>query len=250
VNPPTGEARDHGTEAPAVEARGLSKRFGPLPALRALDLTLRAGKCLAVLGPNGAGKSTLLRLVAGLARPSAGSVEVAGTGRDRQARRRAVGLIGHTTFLYPALTARENLELAARLYDVAEPAARAEALIGEHGLEVVAERRAGALSRGWGQRVAIARARVHEPALLLLDEPFSGLDPRAADALAERLSLLSGSGRSAILVTHDLARASALADRILVLGRGLSREIQAPRSDVAALAASYRQAVAELEAAA
>ncbi len=202
-----------------ARARGVSKRFGPLVALHPLDFELAAGETVAVLGPNGAGKSTLLRLLAGLARPSRGEIELAGA-RERVGRRSLVGLVAHATFLYPALSARENLELAARLYGVASPKARAAELVEQHELAPVADRLAGALSRGWAQRVAIARALVHEPRILLLDEPFTGLDSRASGVLGERLARQRSAARSGLLVTHDLERAAALCDRALVLVRG------------------------------
>lgn len=233
-----------------VRAAGLSKRFGPLAALQPLDLTLAAGETLALLGPNGAGKSTLLRLLAGLARPSGGEVRVGPDGATRPARRAAVGFVAHATFLYAQLTARENLALAAQLYGVAQPDARAAALIEAHELGPVADRTAGELSRGWAQRVSIARALVHEPRLFLLDEPFTGLDPRAAEKLAERLAAQRGGERAAVLVTHELARAVQLATRALVLVRGRALEL-APSAlaTTAALEGAYRDAVAALEAA-
>ena len=230
----------------AIRARGLAKRFGPLHALRALDLDVAAGTTLAVLGPNGAGKSTLLRLLAGLTRPSAGSLEVAGDRGGRDARRRRVGLIGHATFLYPALTARENLLLAARLFGVPDPGARADALLAEQELSAVAGRQAGALSRGMAQRLAIARAVVHEPDVLLLDEPFTGLDPRAAERLAEQLEAARGAGRTAVLVSHDLARAARLADGGVVLVSGRPTPLAADAfASAATLETAYRAAVRE-----
>jgi heme exporter protein A len=193
-------------------------------ALRPLDLRVETGELLALLGPNGAGKSTLLRLLAGLARPSAGTLRVGASaaGSDRRERRRAVGLVGHESLLYPALTARENLILAGRLFGVPGPAERAAALLAADDLELVADRRAGELSRGLAQRVAIARALVHDPPILLLDEPFSGLDPRAAAAFAGRLEGLRDARRTIVLATHDLDRAAGLADRALLLVRGFS----------------------------
>jgi len=227
-----------------IVARGLEKRFGPVQALRALDLEVRAGSTLAVIGPNGAGKSTLLRLLSGLTRPSGGVLRVGRNRGDRRSRRGQVGLIAHATFLYPALTARENLILAARLYGVANPSERTNALLEEQELTGVAERRAGGFSRGMAQRLSIARGLVHDPEIVLLDEPFSGLDPRAASRLAERVGALRTARRTVVLVTHDLARAAELADETLLLVRGESVALpsQAGR-DAAALERHYREAV-------
>jgi heme exporter protein A len=187
-------------------------------ALDGLDLDVDAGLSLAVLGPNGAGKSTLLRLIAGLARPTAGDLRIDGEGAQRCRAR--VGYIGHATLLYTALTARENLIFAARVQGVADAAGRAQALLEEEGLGAAADRLVGGLSRGMAQRVAIARGLVNDPAIVLLDEPFTGLDRRAAQRLAERLEALRRAGHTLILVTHDLARAAQLADAALVLSRG------------------------------
>jgi heme exporter protein A len=206
--------------APAIAAHAVEKRFGRTAALRGVDLEVATGSSLGVLGPNGAGKSTLLRLMAGLARPSAGSLEVAGhpaTAREARAR---IGYIGHATLLYPNLTARENLTFAARLYGVENVGARADALLEEQGLTRVAQRRAGDFSRGMAQRLAIARGLVHDPELLLLDEPFTGLDRHSADGLAERLRALHADGRTIVLVTHDIERAVRATDTVIVLSAG------------------------------
>jgi heme exporter protein A len=234
----------------ALRTRGLEKRFGPLVALHALDLELAPGASLAVLGPNGAGKSTLLRVLAGLARPSAGTIEVASGARSRVARRRAVGLVGHATFLTPTLTTRENLLLAARLHGLAAAGERVARALGDEELEAVAERRAGALSRGLAQRAAIARALLHDPALVLLDEPWTGLDARAAARLSGRLETEKRAGRALVVVTHDLARVVGLADRALVLVRGRARWLDGPALlDETAFATAAADAVAGLEAA-
>jgi heme exporter protein A len=227
---------------PVVVATALEKRFGPVRALAALDLAAERGAVIAVLGPNGAGKSTLLRLLAGLTRPTAGSIRYVG-GLDRRSARRLVGYIGHATFLYPALSARENLEFAARLYGVADPRATARALLDGLDLASVAERAAGAFSRGLSQRLAIARALVHDPALVLLDEPFTGLDPVSADRLADRIERLRAAGRALVLVTHDLARAAALADRALLLCGGRVAWSSDARCDAASLERAYRAAI-------
>ena len=227
-----------------ISAHGLEKRFGPVRAIRSLDLEISAGSTLGVIGPNGAGKSTLLRLLSGLTRPSAGVLRVGRERGDRRSRRGQVGLIAHASFLYPALTARENLIMAARLYGVPNPAERADALLEEQDLTAVAERRAGGFSRGMSQRLSIARGLVHEPEIVLLDEPFSGLDPRAASRLAERLGALRTAHRTVVLVTHDLARAAELTDRTLLLVRG--QEVPLPAEagrDASALERHYREAV-------
>jgi heme exporter protein A len=227
-----------------IVTRALEKRFGPIRALVALDLEVRAGSTLAVIGPNGAGKSTLLRLLSGLTRPSGGTLQVGRDGGDRRSRRRQVGLIADASFLYPSLTARENLILAARLYGVANPAGRADALLEEEELTGVAERRTGSFSRGMAQRLSIARGLVHHPEIVLLDEAFSGLDPRAASLLAARLGALRTAQRTVVLVTHDLTRAAELADRTLLLVRG--RSVPLPpeaRRDAASLERHYREAV-------
>ncbi len=204
----------------AIAARGLEKRFGPVHALRGIDLEVPAGSTLAVLGPNGAGKSTLLRLLAGLARPTAGTLRVGPSGEDRRRARGRVGYLAHATFLYPALTARENLIFAGRLYGVASPAQRADELLAAQELTDVADRPAGGFSRGMAQRLAIARGLVHDPAIVLLDEPYTGLDRSASEALTRRLSALRAGGRTLVLVTHELARACELADRAIVLAGG------------------------------
>lgn len=235
----------------AVRARGLTRRFGPLVALQPLDLDLEPGETIAVLGPNGAGKSTLLRMLAGLARPSGGELQIGGEKQSRPEQRRQVGLIGHQTFLSPALTVRENLFLAARLHGLEDASERAERGIAALDLEAFAERRAGALSRGLAQRTAVARALVHDPSIVLLDEPFTGLDPQAAVRLASLLARLPGEGRTTLLVSHDLARAAQLAERALVLVRGRSGWLGAAELSTAdELERVYPETVRDLEAAA
>jgi heme exporter protein A len=205
---------------PALRASGLGKRFGRSAALDGIDLTLPAGASLAVLGPNGAGKSTLLRLLAGLARPTSGSLSVAGAPAHLPAARRRVGFIGHASLLYPHLTARENLLFAARLHQAPDAAARVERWLEQAGLTRVADLAVSGFSRGMSQRLAVARGLIHDPSLLLLDEPFAGLDARAATRLAEQLAALHAAGRTLVLVTHDLKRAAELGDRAIVLAAG------------------------------
>ena len=204
----------------AIVAHNLEKRFGSAIGLDGIDLEIPTGSTMAILGPNGAGKSTLLRLIAGLARPSGGSLEVGGTPAHRQAARARVGFIGHATGLYPELTARENLLFAARLRGVANPSARIEAQLAQAGLARAADRRTGDFSRGMAQRLSIAAGLIDEPEIVLLDEPFTGLDRTASDRLAERLMELRQRDRTLVLVSHDVALAARLADAAVVLRRG------------------------------
>jgi heme exporter protein A len=212
-------------------------------ALRGVGFEIEPGEAVAILGANGAGKSTLLRLLAGLSRPSAGELvalreaaegaaasagetaerDAPGTALSREALRREVGYVGHATLLYGELTARENLVFAARLHGGAPERSALDALLDEFGLLEVADRRAGTFSRGMAQRLSIARAIVHDPRVLLLDEPFTGLDQTSADRLSARLAGLRAGGRTLILVTHDPARAVEIGDRALVLHRGAIR---------------------------
>ena len=230
-----------------ISARSVEKRFGPIAALRGVDLDVEGGQAVAVLGPNGAGKSTLLRILAGLARPTAGSVSIRRGGREPAGRGRGrawVGFAGHATLLYPELTARENLVFHGRVQGVEDPGLRADQLLHEEGLTAVAHRRAGTFSRGMAQRISIARALVQNPPLLLLDEPFTGLDRRAGDRLSERLQQLKSEGRAILLVTHDLLRASEIADAALVLlsGRVVQRA-EGSALERAALETTYAEAL-------
>ncbi len=205
---------------PVIAGAGVAKRFGRAVALRGVDFEAPAGHCLAVLGPNGAGKSTLLRLVAGLARPSAGSITILGEKPDKASTRAQIGYIGHATLLYPTLTARENLLFAGRVYDVEDTPGRADQLLAEEGLETVAHRPAGDFSRGMAQRLSIARSLMHDPRVVLLDEPFTGLDRRSAERLQARMTQLRDEGRTLLLVSHDVEQAAAVANSAIVLVRG------------------------------
>jgi heme exporter protein A len=206
--------------AAAIAARGLEKRFGRAVALYGIDFEIPVGASLAVLGPNGAGKSTLLRLIAGLSRPTAGALTIAGEDTHRRNTRARVGYIGHATLLYPALTARENLIFAARCHGLSQPGERADALLAAEGLLPVADRAAGAFSRGMAQRLSIARGLVHDPEVVLLDEPFTGLDRRAAERFADRIEAMRRDGRTLVLVTHDVRFAARVGDAAIVLAGG------------------------------
>jgi heme exporter protein A len=223
----------------ALELRALTRRYGERLALADLSFTLEAGQTLAVLGPNGAGKTTLLRLLATLLRPHSGEIRVLGHSLPQEswAVRGRIGLLGHEPLLYRELTARENLAFHAGLHGV--EAGRAEQLLATVGMERRADEPLRTLSRGMVQRVAVCRALLHDPELLLLDEPRANLDP-AASELVEPL-IGRGSGRTRVIVSHDPAGALAEADLVLGLVRGRVRVLAAPdQLDGAALAELYR----------
>jgi heme exporter protein A len=223
----------------ALELRALTRRYGERLALAELTLTLEAGQTLAVLGPNGAGKTTLLRLLATLLRPHAGEIRVLGHALPQEswAVRGRIGLLGHEPLLYRELTARENLAFHAALHGA--EAGRAEQLLTAVGMERRADEPMRTLSRGMVQRVAVCRALLHDPELLLLDEPRANLDP-AASELVEPL-IGRSSGRTRVIVSHDPAGLLAEADLVLGLVRGRVRLLTTPEAlDPSALTELYR----------
>ena len=200
-----------------IVANGLTHRFGSELALDGVDLTLDTGEHIAVLGDNGAGKTTLLKILATALRPMLGSLQIAGLDAFREKRRlrHHIGYVAHATGLYPALTAAENLEFFCELQGVQR--SHVEEVLELVGLGGVARRRAAELSRGMQQRLAIARAVLHEPRLLVLDEPDASLGTDAADLLGRVMQ-----GRTAVMATHDHALANRLCPRTLVLRHGRS----------------------------
>ena len=207
---------------PAIDATGLSRRFGQIQALRGVDLQLQPGERLALFGANGAGKTTLLRILGlGLA-PDSGSLAIDGLDAKREAlrARSRIGWLAHASLLYDDLTARQNLEFWGRLYGVEAIERRAGELLREMGLDAYVDEPASILSRGMLQRLSLARALIHEPALLLLDEPFTGLDPNSATGLKQRLKGTESTQRSVVLATHRVDDGLALTDRWVMLTRG------------------------------
>lgn len=205
----------------AIEASHLTKSFGTRKAVDDVSFTLPKGAFLSVFGPNGAGKTTLLGLLSTLSRPSAGTVTIAGMdARERpDAVRERIGCISHLPMLYPDLTAEENLLFFARLYGVPDPHARVKRLLDAVGL---AHRRLDAVrtfSRGMTQRVSIARALVHDPEVVLLDEPYSGLDPHAVEIFDDLIGK-ARDDRTFVMVSHDLAKGFDMCTHALVLARG------------------------------
>jgi len=222
-----------------LSAEGLRHRFGRVVALDDVSFSLPPGRTLAIFGPNGAGKTTLLKVPAGLIRPQAGSARVSGG-------RRATGWIGHQSHLYDHLTVLENLRFWASLYGVppAERGPRAAVVLERLGIADRADQPVWSLSRGLVQRAAIAKALVHDPQVLLLDEPFTGLDLAAAGELRALLGELRGAGRVVVLATHNVDEGVELATDVAFQRRGRFVSY-APRGDRGAdeIAEAYRRAV-------
>ncbi|GAC1456845.1 MAG: ABC transporter ATP-binding protein [Ktedonobacterales bacterium] len=208
--------------APAVEIAGLTRSYGPKPVLRGVDLRLARGGRLALFGANGAGKTTLLRVLATLARPDGGQVRILGRDvvRDAAAVRRMVGYVGHEPYVYEELTARENLIFFGRMYGLPDPAGRARELLERMGLAARANDRVHTFSRGLARRLALARSTLHAPAVLLLDEPETGLDEPAFALLRTLVAERARAGQTTLLTTHHLEQGVALADEVAVLARG------------------------------
>jgi heme ABC exporter ATP-binding subunit CcmA len=192
-----------------IVARAVGKRYGPKRVLRDVSFQLGRGETLVVTGPNGSGKTTLLRLVAGLAAPTSGELEV-------EAHRGELGYLGHEPLLYADLTALENLELYGRLFRVPERRERSGMLLERFGLWETRNERVGSYSRGMTQRLALCRTLLHGPELLVLDEPYTGLDDDGAALLDRELVELSG-GATIVLATHDPERVRPLTTERLAL---------------------------------
>ena len=209
-----------------LQAQGLGRRYGRSWVLHGVDLTVGKGESMAIVGANGAGKSTLLSILATLRRPSHGSVTLFGEDalRRPQRVRDRLGYLGHETFLDDALSARENLRFYADLFSVPDADPRVDTALQDCGLAHRADDRVAGFSRGMRQRLSLARALLHDPLLLLLDEPFSGLDAPGARDLADRLAAERERGRSMLVVSHQFHRVHAWCDRVFVLHRGQPHE--------------------------
>lgn len=225
----------------------ITKTYGLNPVLRGVDLVVAEGEFVAVMGPNGAGKSTLMRILTTLVKPTAGQVTVGGWTLPAQAERvrRNLGYISHHPLLYGDLSALENLLFFARLYGLDEPAAYSENALRKVGLFGRRHDPVRTFSRGMTQRLTIARATLHDPAVLLLDEPYTGLDQSAADALDRQLAELHAQGRTIVLITHDVLHGWRLADRVAILNRGIitANQAKSTRSEGEFLA-FYREQIA------
>lgn len=206
----------------SIETVGLCKAFGAIQAVDRLSLQVRKGESVALFGSNGAGKTTLIRMLTLSLRPSSGSLRIAGLDprKDDLEIRRRTGVISHQSYLYDDLTARQNLEFYARIFGVDDPRGRAEELLETVGLAARADDSLGTFSRGMQQRASLARALVHEPRVVFLDEPFTGLDPHGARTLRKTLERLRETHRTVFMVTHNLTQGLELSDRWIILARG------------------------------
>ncbi len=206
----------------ALRAEGLYKAFGPKPVLQGVDLSVNWGERVALLGPNGSGKTTLLRILAGLARPTGGRAYVAGVDlvAEPEKARPLLGVLSHQSYLYRDLTVGENLSFYAHMYRVPDAEERIVYLLRRVGLEPNYDTVVRTLSRGMLQRLSLARALLHRPAVVLLDEPDTGLDLQNAGVLRDLLRELVDEGCGVLLTTHQLERAALFADRVAVLARG------------------------------
>lgn len=204
-----------------VEADSIARAFGARRAVDGVSLSVSSGETLAIFGPNGAGKTTLLRLLGGLIRPGSGSARIGGKKLPGGPEiRRQIGVISHRTLLYDALTARENVEFFARLYGVASPRDAALQSLERMGIAERADAPVRSLSRGMKQRVSIARATVHNPKVVLADEPFTGLDASGARSLSGLLEELRASGAALLIVTHNIDEGLSLATHAVIMHRG------------------------------
>ena len=202
-----------------IRFENIEKRFGGLSALRRIRFEIKPGECVALAGRNGSGKTTLLRIAAGLSRPSSGELTFPSSSPEKQ--KAVAGYVAHATMVYDELTAEDNLLLFARLQRAPNPAERVRALLKDVGLEDRRDSLVRAFSRGMRQRVAIARALLHEPSILLLDEPSTGLDPQGVSWLAAALRQFRDAGRTILMSVHGESEISMLATRAIRLDAGL-----------------------------
>lgn len=204
----------------AVAIEGVWKFFGDYPALKDISFSVEPGACLALLGRNGAGKTTLLRILAGLSKTAKGTITILGGDARAEGTRKRIGVLGHGIGVYEELSAYENLRLFAKLYEVADPVKTAREWLERTGLDRVRDGLVREFSRGMRQRLAVARAFLHNPSLLLLDEPFTALDDRAIAVLQDLLKSALAEGRTIIMSTHQLREALELATDVALINRG------------------------------
>jgi heme exporter protein A len=230
-----------------ITVKKLVKRFGLKTVLRGVDFEVQPGEFVALLGPNGAGKTTFLRILASLSRPSIGEVSIAGYKLPQEAAqvRARLGVVSHLPLLYGDLTAEENLRFYARMYNIPNHGSRVTEILEMVGLEARRHDLVRTFSRGMQQRLAIGRAVLHDPDVVLFDEPYTGLDQDASSMLDEVLKTVAAKGRTVVMTSHDLARAEDLATRFDILSRGVI-SASASRRELRKtnLLSFYRQALA------
>jgi heme exporter protein A len=229
-----------------IEVRGLIKRFGNKVVLSGLDFRAEPGEFVALLGPNGAGKTTFLRILASLSRPTMGKVCVAGHALPGQAAavRARLGVVTHQSLLYDDLTADENLRFYGRMYGVANIVSRIPEILELVGLSTYRREVVRTFSRGMQQRLAIGRAILHDPEVMLFDEPYTGLDQEACDMLDKVLKEVAGRGRTVVMTSHDLARVEDLASRFDVLSHGVIADSTSRNDLHGNLLSFYKRALA------
>ncbi len=232
---------DNGQTGSAIKAQGLTKWFGNRLALKGVDLDVKRGERVVIFGPNGAGKTTLLKILATIMTPSSGSLTINALDarQDPEAVRRLIGVVGHQTFLYGNLTVFENLDFYSRLYCLPRARERIIEVAEQVEMTVRLSERVNTLSRGMQQRVSIARCLLHRPAVILLDEPETGLDQQANALLWQ--AIRADAERTVVLATHNLEHGLEIADRLLILAQGkIVYERPAQALDLDALKAVYR----------
>jgi heme exporter protein A len=231
-----------------IVVKKLVKRFGPKVVLRGLDFEVESGEFVALLGPNGAGKTTFLRILASLSRPVMGEVRIAGYRLPHQAAavRRRLGVVSHLPLLYGDLTAEENLRFFGRMYGIPEMEPRISEVLEIVGLAARRRDLVRTFSRGMQQRLAIGRAVLHDPEVMLFDEPHTGLDQDACEMLDTVLREVAARGRTVVMTSHDLARTADLASRFDVLSRGkIVASAQRDEMEPDQILSFYRQALQE-----
>lgn len=229
-----------------IRAQRLVKAFGSRVVLRGIDLHVPPGQFVTLMGANGAGKTTLLNIVATLSRPTAGQVLIGGLDSREQAAyvRRYIGMVSHKTLLYDDLSAEQNLTFYAKMYDVPDRRRRIEAVLDQVGLWGRQKDPVRTYSRGMQQRLAIARAILHNPPVLLLDEPDTGLDQHATGMLGQLLAAVGTDRRTVLMTSHNLERSFNLGDRILILSEGkIAYDVERQAVDVAQLRETYYRLV-------
>lgn len=231
------------TDGNAIEVKRLTKTYGEQYALRGIDLSVKWGDFLAIFGPNGAGKTTLLKVLATIAKPSSGDVSVAGfdLSEDGVKVRQLIGVVSHQTLLYDDLSAYENLRFYGKMYEVSDLKNRISQLVAQVGLESRLHDPVRTLSRGMQQRLAIARALIHDPPILILDEPGTGLDQHASAMLANVIATTLTGQRTVIMTTHSLEQGAALGNRIMIMANGKIVYEESKPSDITSLREIYYQ---------